>query len=173
MRRLRGCDSIITVKTIAIQFFAEWGNALSVVCSVVTAASALTALIHYLRHWRDDEIRLAVEFDTGEPYVNIDGLCSVVATAKITNVGKVPVTVTGFEIVKKSLAKRFIVEKASYSGDFLYQGASVEQCAIITAKERGVPIPKRIPLRVEWAKCGKNALGVAVVKFNETCPARK
>jgi hypothetical protein len=89
------------------------------------------------------------------------------------NVGKVPVTVTGFEIVKKSLAKRFIVEKASYSGDFLYQGASVEQCAIITAKERGVPIPKRIPLRVEWAKCGKNALGVAVVKFNETCPARK
>ena len=105
--------------------------------------------------------------------MNIDGLCSVVATAKITNVGKVPVTVTGFEIVKKSLAKRFIVEKASYSGDFLYQGASVEQCAIITAKERGVPIPKRIPLRVEWAKCGKNALGVAVVKFNETCPARK
>ena len=161
------------MKTTVIHFFAEWGQALSVLCGAVTAASALIALIHYLRHWRDDEIRLAVEFDTGEPYVNIDGLCSVVATAKITNVGKVPVTVTGFEIVKKSLAKRFIVEKASYSGDFLYQGASVEQCAIITAKERGVPIPKRIPLRVEWAKCGKNALGVAVVKFNETCPARK
>ena len=82
--------------------------------------------------------------------------------------------IKGVEIaLANSKKKRFIVEKASYSGDFLYQGASVEQCAIITAKERGVPIPKRIPLRVEWAKCGKNALGVAVVKFNETCPARK
>lgn len=161
------------MKTIAIQFFAEWGHALSVVCSVVTAASALTALIHYLRHWRDDEIRLAVEFDAHKPYIGSNGLCGVVVLATITNVGKVPVTVTGFELAKKSLAKRFVVKATSYSGEFVYQGASIKQSAIIMAKDRGVSIPKRIPLRVKWAKCGKNALGVAVVKFDETGTAGK
>lgn len=161
------------MKTAVIDFFAEWGQALSVLCSFVTAASALTALVHYLLHWRDDEIMLAVTFKAHEPNIDANGFCFVIAMATITNVGKVPVTVTGFEIAKKSLAKRFSVKAIFDSDKFIDQGASVEQNAIVTAKERGVAVPERIPLRVKWAEVGKNALGVAVVKRDKACAARQ
>ena len=161
------------MKTAVIDFFAVWGQALSVLCSFVTAASALTALVHYLSHWREDEIRLAVEFDAHEPHLDVNGFYSVIALATITNVGKVAVTVTGFEIANKSLAKRFAVNAISDSDKFIDKGASVKQNAVVTAKERGVTVPEQIPIRVKWAKCGKNALGVAVLKRDKVGTARQ
>ena len=161
------------MNTIVLDFFRIWGGVITAVSGVVTAASALIALVHYLRHWRDDEVRLAVEFDTYEPYVDINGCWSVNATVTITNVGKVPVTITGFAVDKKSIGKRVTVDKASYVDHFIDQGASVKDNAIISAKDSGVPLPKRIPIRVKWAKCGKNAVGVAIVKLDKPSPAGK
>ena len=134
-----------------------------------TGASAVVALVHYLRHWRDDEVKLAVELDHETTETDRDGKMFWGASVVITNTGKVPVTITGFEFVDKSLYERFELDDRIYPDIFLYQGTADKTYAAVRAKESGVAIPKDMALCCKWAKTQGNGKGRFTA--NETKPS--
>lgn len=119
--------------------------------ALATGVSAVVAVVHYLRHWRDDDVRLSVVVFEEETE-SFDGRAYWSGELRIANVGKVPVTVTAFEIVEQDVAEQFTLDLGSTHFDkLLDQGAVVEHRASLTAEKRGVPLPERFTLRAKWA----------------------
>ena len=145
-------------------------DTISCAAVVATGISAVVALVHYLRHWRDDEVKLAASLDHQKTDTDIRGRAAWHGIVSITNVGKVPVTVTGFELVDKSLCKAFEINGRFYREIFLDQGAvAADVNAHVRAKEPGVAIPKRIAFRCTWAKPEHPCDDVVVVDTAKAC----
>jgi len=118
--------------------------------ALATGISAVAALVHYLRHWRDDDVKLSVVV-LSEETETVEGKSCWSGTLRITNVGKVPVTVTALEIVEQDVADQFALDLDSADLDKrLDQGASFKHGASLTAEERGVPLPERFTLLAKW-----------------------
>lgn len=124
----------------------------SLVClsAIATGVSAVVAVVHYLRHWRDDDVKLSVVLIEDETDM-VDGKACWSATLRIANVGKVPVTVTALEIAEEDVAEKFVLDLDSADiNKLLNQGASFKHDASVTAEERGIPLPNRFTLRAKW-----------------------
>ena len=147
-------------------------STLSCLAAIATGASAVVALVHYLRHWRDDEVKLAVEPDHETTETDRDGRMFWGAYVRITNTGKIPVTITGFEFEDKSLYEHFEIDDRIYPDIFLYQGTADKTYAVVRAKESGVAIPKGITLRCKWAKTRGDGNGRFTANETEPRSAR-
>ena len=118
--------------------------------AIATGVSAIVAVVHYLRHWRDDTVKLSVVI-VEEETDTVNGKAYWSGTLRITNVGKVPVTVTALEIVEEDVAEKFELDLDSVDiNKLLNQGASFKHDASLTAEERGISLPKRFTLRAKW-----------------------
>ena len=135
---------------------------ISCLATVATGISAVVAVIHYRRHWRDDEVRLAVELHDEATEMR-DGLQEWHAAVRVTNVGKVPVTLAGLELADDPEQKRMSLVTSVYFDGLLNQGAAFECGAFVTARNKGVPLPERITIRCKWAKA-KQPNGYVVVE---------
>lgn len=138
-------------------------DTLMCIAALATGASAVVALVHYLRHWRDDEVKIVAEVYCRKAYVDRNGCDCLFVAVTISNVGKVPVTVTGFEFVDKSLEKDFNISCIPSLEVFLYQGTTGKARASIHANERGVSIPSNVAVRCKWAAERKNCDGSFIV----------
>lgn len=126
----------------------------SLIClsALATGVSAIVAVVHYLRHWRDDAVNLSVIYLVKKTDVTGDAEKPWIGDLRITNVGKVPVTVTALEIAEKDVAEKFTLScRSSHLNERLDQGAAFECEAILTAKKRGVTLPERFTLVAKWA----------------------
>lgn len=119
--------------------------------AIATGVSAIVAVVHYLRHWRDDAVNLSVIYLVKKTDVTGDAEKPWIGDLRITNVGKVPVTVTALEIVEEDVAEKFELDLDSVDiNKLLNQGASFKHDASLTAEERGISLPKRFTLRAKW-----------------------
>ena len=130
--------------------------------ALATGISAVVAVVHYLRHWRDDDVKLSAELTEDETEL-VNGKAYWSGTLRITNVGKVPVTVTALEVAEEDVAEKFELDLDSVDIDkSLNQGASLKHAASLTAKERGISLPNRFTLRAKWTAPVSNGGKVVV-----------
>ena len=136
--------------------------------TIATGVSAVVAVIHYRRHWRDDEVQLVVVMTEDE--TKADGWSGCL---RITNVGKVPVTVTSLEIVEQDVAENFALDiGCAYFNKRLDQGATVEHRASLSAKKPGVALPERFTIRAKWEHA-EQAQGCVTVELEQARAARQ
>ena len=120
--------------------------------ALATGVSAIVAVVHYLRHWRDDAVKLSVFCNVDESKVTGNPEKPWFGELRITNVGKVPVTMTALEIAEKDVAEKFtLLYGSSYLQKRLDQGAAIECTTILSAKDRGVTLPERFTIVAKWA----------------------
>ena len=132
--------------------------------ALATGISAVVAVVHYLRHWRDDDVKLSAVLIKGKTDT-VEGCVYWSGTIRITNVGKVPVTVTALEIAEEDVAEKFELNLGSRDlNELLYQGASFEHDASLTAEERGISLPERFTIRAKWTMAHEANDGKLVVE---------
>ena len=140
--------------------------------AIATGVSAIVAVVHYLRHWRDDAVNLSVVNLVKKSKVTGNPEKPWFGELRITNVGKVPVTVTALEIAEKDVAEKFtLIYGSSYLEERLDQGAAIECTTILSAKDRGVTLPERFTIVAKWATAMEYN-GKVVIKPAKAGPAR-
>ena len=139
------------------------------IAALATGVSAVVAVIHYLRQWRDDEVRLAVEAQD-EATETRNGRAEWHAAVTITNVGKVPVTITGLELAEDPQQKRMQLVTTFGIDGLLDQGAAVKCGTFVSAREQGVALPERMTIRCKYTKT-KTPNGYVIIEPHKRGPA--
>ena len=138
--------------------------------SLVAAAAAVTAIVHFWRHRRDDDVRLEVfAVDTAFHGETNRGGEFFMADIRVTNIGKPTVTVVGLRFLGGFDKAGVQLDVSPSLCHELHQGAACEVRAIVTA-EKDVALPDRALLGCVTAD-GK-VRGCAVVDFDKARAAR-
>ncbi len=138
--------------------------------SLVAAAAAVTAIVHFWQHRRDDDVCLeAFTVDAAFNGETNRGGEFFTADIRITNIGRPTVTVVGLRFVGGFDEDGVQLDVSPTLCHELHQGAACEVMAIVTA-EKDVALPGRAFLGCVTAD-GK-VRGCAAVDFDKARAAR-
>lgn len=113
--------------------------------SLVAAAAAVTAIVHFWQHRRDDDVRLAVlVHDTCLQGKGKAGGEFFTAGVSVVNVGKPTVTIAGVRISGTGLSDGDLhISAHRHLMDEIDQGAVCEFIAVVTAADDKIAFPDR------------------------------
>ena len=159
------------MKDVILGFFATWNDAIVSISAVVTAISALVAVVATVKHWRDDKVRAVFLLDEYPLEVLDDGQFHLIVALAIVNAGKTPFTIDGVRFLKKEVAEGVEIELVDRLDDRLDQGASVKTRAHLYTTKNMVAFPKRFEIGLFSVE--RECIGVGVVQPYKVRPAIK
>ena len=145
-------------------------NIVLALSGVATAVSAIVAVVHFKKHWRDDDVFATLIVDDERLHRRMNGLTDWSARLRVVNSGKTPFTVykaTASEEVGGDPLKIVLAPRCEYPLD---QGTYFETRAIVTTPDNKVALPEKFVIAVIDPK--GVALGLHVVKLKDARPAR-
>ena len=159
------------MKQLVLDFFREWGTAISVCSNVAMAVSAVVAVVHFKKHWRDDEPRASMRADQIAFKMESDGTKRLDLRITISNDGKVPFHI-GKVIVSNDAAAMLFHRTDILDMDvILDQGATATERALIYTKDDKIAFPKEMTLSL--LNKAEKVMFIKRVKVNDDCSARE
>ena len=144
-------------------------NIVLALSGVATAISAIVAVAHFKKHWRDDDVFATLIVDDERLHRRTNGLTKWSAKMRVVNSGKTVFSVykaTASEEVGGDPLKVVLAPSCEYPLD---QGAYFETRAIVTTFDNKVALPEKFVITVVDPK--GVALGFHVVKLKDARPA--
>ena len=144
-------------------------NIVLALSGVATAISAIVAVAHFKKHWRDDDVFATLIVDDERLYRRTNGLTNWSAKLRVVNSGKTVFSVykaTASEEVGGNPLKVVLAPRCEYPLD---QGAYFETRAIVTTFDNKVALPEKFVITVVDPK--GVGLGFHIVNLKDARPA--
>ena len=152
-------------------FFNEWGTAISVCSNVAMAVSAVVAVVHFKKHWRDDEPRASMRTDQVSFKTESDGTKCLTLKVTVSNDGKVPFHIGKIVVSDDAAAMLFQFTEVADFDVILDQGTTVSKRAFIYTKDDKIAFPKEMVLSL--LNKAEKVMLTTRVKVNDDGAARE
>jgi len=150
-------------------FFKTWNDVIVSISAVVTAVSALVAVVATIKHWRDDKLRAVFLLDEYPFEVLDDGRLYMPVAIAVVNAGKIPFTIDGVRFLKKEVAEGIEIELVDRLDNRLDQGASLKTRAHLYTTKKMVAFPDRFEIGL--FSVDREQIGVGVIHPYKVRPA--